>query len=212
MPAPDRKKRSGATPRPKQQSTPASSGVKRPLLSGLLVGFLLGAGSVGLIWLDHHSPHEAPCSAAGSAGSSQSSSTEKDSETPTPHFDFYNMLPAGPSSSAPSSEPPQSSGNIHPANHPKATAKKAEPKQPSTPATERYDLQCGSYKTQDEADGLRASLILHGTHALIRPSHLPDGSIRFRVISGPYDGVKAAHQARTALVDAGFNCIALRRQ
>ncbi len=211
MPAPDRKKRYGATPRPKQQTTPTSSGgIKRPLLSGLATGFLLGAGLVGLLWLDHHSPHDPSCVLNSALSSSKlADSSSNDSATPTPHFDFYNMLPAGPSAVPTPEKTVASKSPDHPSHS--NTETKKELQKSTLPEKERYDLQCGSYKTQDEADSLRANLIMHGTHALIRPSHLPDGSVRFRVITGPYEGIKATHMARTALSDAGFNCIALRR-
>jgi cell division septation protein DedD len=67
-----------------------------------------------------------------------------------------------------------------------------------------YILQCGSFRTTERAQELRATLALQGLEAQILRSEGNNG-IWYRVVLGPYDGKREAerhrHQVRRAGID-----------
>jgi len=71
-----------------------------------------------------------------------------------------------------------------------------------------YMLQVGSFRSNTDAEGLRAQLTLLGLDAAIQSVTVND-STWHRVRVGPYDGARAADGARRRLVENGFEAMVL---
>ncbi|NNM51472.1 MAG: hypothetical protein HKM02_04495 [Pseudomonadales bacterium] len=191
-----RQKKTGASPRGTTKSAVTGSGSKSWLW--LLTGFLLGAGSVALWFIDNH--HAQPASiACGPTGLPSANSTlASQSHEPAPHFDFYNLLPGQPAVTSSSTQSYENQHVTHtppppPENSPQAgTVNSASPHNPpSTPSS--YALQCGSFATLAEADSRRAAIIMLGFSAEVHPAKIANNQARYRVMVGPFvDHQKAA--------------------
>ena len=77
------------------------------------------------------------------------------------------------------------------------------------PENYAYLLQAGSFKSRDDADRLRAELILQGHEAVIREVEQASGTWH-RVIVGPYDNERDLTRARNSLAEANIESIKLR--
>jgi len=71
-----------------------------------------------------------------------------------------------------------------------------------------YMLQVGSFRSSEDAEGLRARLTLLGLDAAIQ-SVTVNESTWHRVRVGPYDGAREADGARRRLVENGFEAMVL---
>ncbi len=225
-----KKRKSGASPRPtaRPETGPAhGSRWKTPLL-WFMAGLFTGAGGTGLLWIDHRAAPSVNTTAESTADSNanqeppsgsvahsrhhHSGKPAESTDAPTPHFDFYNLLPAGTTALGTTTEPGKDktvTSTTAATPHPSAAAGKTLSEK--TTKTLLADLQCGSYKTQDEADAMRAKILLLGLSAHIRPVQLDNQQQRFRVISGPYHDNEAMHLARQRLQQAGIVSLVFRR-
>lgn len=78
-------------------------------------------------------------------------------------------------------------------------------------ASNRLLLQAGSFRSQGDADNLRAQLLLMGLSANIETFSPNQGETWHRVIVGPYDNHQSMDSARSQLTANGIDTLMLRR-
>lgn len=74
-----------------------------------------------------------------------------------------------------------------------------------------YALQAGSFKKRDDAESLRAEIILLGLDAEIENKTSSSGSIRYRVIVGPFTSRSKLHSARNTLINNRIETLTIKR-
>ena len=72
-------------------------------------------------------------------------------------------------------------------------------------------MQVGSFPSADDADKLRAQLILINLDAHIETVEIRKGEIWHRVVVGPFATQTALTSARTQLVNNQYNALVLKR-
>lgn len=72
-----------------------------------------------------------------------------------------------------------------------------------------YLLQVGSFRSADDAEGLRAQVTLLGLSARIQTVTVDDNTWH-RVRVGPFDTARSADEARRRLLENGFEAMVLR--
>lgn len=82
---------------------------------------------------------------------------------------------------------------------------------PAPAASNRFLLQAGSFRSQGDADNLRAQLLLMGLSASIETFTPNQGETWHRVIVGPYDNHQSMDSARSQLTANGIDTLMLRR-
>lgn len=193
--------------------------------SGLVVGIFL------MLIKDVGRQDEAPVADSTSKPPAVEDSRQR------PRFDFYDLLPESrvPVGADRPAPPPEPSPQIQPAPPamvstpapaPKPTPAvapaitQAEPALPpaaetppttTTPASERFLLQVGSFRSQGDADNLRAQLLLMGLSASIETFNPRQGETWHRVIVGPYSDHNNMDSARSQLANNGIDTLMLRR-
>jgi cell division protein FtsN len=216
-----------APPSSKQKPAGKGSPLMIGLLMGLLVGIALSLGvaffvkSGGSSFQEKATPApalpteikpvqpEAPPPAAAPADAGQISSETVDpakkpaeSDKKEDRFTFYGILTET-TPPAPAAEPKQP-------NQPPAAAAPAAPDSPATPSApkavgERYYLQVGAFKTEQEADNTKAKLSLLGLEAVVQTANIPDKGILHRVRVGPISGSDDLSRIKAELARNGFN-------
>ena len=68
-----------------------------------------------------------------------------------------------------------------------------------------YMIQAASFRSNTDADRLRAKLILSGLEAHIKASESKDGGVWYRVTVGPFDTRSAESRAQDKLAQMGLN-------
>lgn len=119
--------------------------------------------------------------------------------TPTPRFEFYDVLPAN--------------GKIPP--KPAATPSVQQPAARPAPQTVQqgnYALQVGSFRDMHSAEGLKDHLTGLGIVAFIVPATLNTGETWYRVRAGTFQDANQATQARGQLLGHGFAADVVRNQ
>ncbi|EIK43502.1 Sporulation related repeat family [Cellvibrio sp. BR] len=116
----------------------------------------------------------------------------EENKTPKPRFDFYKLL--------------QESETIVPASETMAEEKPAQEQ-----GKEEYILQVGSFPKGEDADKLRAQLILINLDARIEKVEIRKGEIWHRVVVGPFNTQAELSTARSQLVNNQYNALVLKR-
>jgi cell division protein FtsN len=116
----------------------------------------------------------------------------EENKTPKPRFDFYKLL--------------QESETIVPASE---TINEEKPAADQN--TIEYILQVGSFPKADDADKLRAQLIMINLDARIEKVEIRKGEIWHRVVVGPFKNQSELTSARTQLVNNQYNALVLKR-
>ncbi len=75
-----------------------------------------------------------------------------------------------------------------------------------------YVLQAGSFRSHDDADGLRATLTLLGLEARIHSVDLDDGTRWHRVRVGPFDDTEELQRAHSRLEENNIQPLLLRQR
>ena len=161
-----------------------------PFLNGLIVGVLVGVAiAVGFtIYIKGgESPFSAKTETAVTVESSNPVDTKKDAkadEAPTKdRFEYYNILPG---------------------NESKVTEQEIKQLNNDAQPKEAYFLQVGAFKTEQEADNVKAKLALLGLEAIIQTATTPDHGVLHRVRVGPYADPSQLTKTRSDLVENGF--------
>ena len=154
-----------------------------PALVWFIVGLVVGAFAASIYFIKN--PVVAP------APKEEPKPKVTENKTPKPRFDFYKLL--------------QESETIVPASE---TINEEKPAQEQS--TE-YILQVGSFPRADDADKLRAQLILLNLDASIEKVEIRKGEIWHRVVVGPFNTQNELTQARSQLVKNEYNALVLKR-
>nr|WP_324259910.1 SPOR domain-containing protein [Cellvibrio fontiphilus] len=149
-----------------------------------VAGLVLGAFAASLYFIKN--PTTAP------APQEQPKPKVEENKTPKPRFDFYKLL--------------QESETIVPASEtinderPAADQQKIE-----------YLLQVGSFPKAEDADKLRAQLIMINLDARIETVEIRKGEVWHRVVVGPFNTQAELTSARSQLVNNQYNALVLKR-
>lgn len=81
--------------------------------------------------------------------------------------------------------------------------------EPGDPSQGPYMLQVGSFRSAEDAEGLRAQVTLLGLSARIQTVTV-DNTTWHRVRVGPFDSARSADEARRRLIDSGHEAMVLR--
>lgn len=155
----------------------------------LLTGAVLGAFIMFLAYLSGVAPQQSvPVPVATEA---QPVTTK--AEVPKPRFDFYQLLKE---SEVEVKEP-------DPAQI-RATEKLAE--------QQEFILQVGSFRSETDADRLRAQLILLNLDAQVEKVTVRSGEIWYRVLVGPFSDRSTMERARSTLASNRINALLLKRK
>lgn len=130
-----------------------------------------------------------------------------------PRFEFYALLPEAEVEVAEDAEVPVADSSSSTA----ATNTHQSPPLASTRQTvpangTQYVLQAGSFKSHDDADRLRARLLLMGLEANIEQVKLSRTDSRHRVQVGPFDTRSDMASARELMTDAKIDTLLLERK
>ena len=138
--------------------------------------------------------------------------TSGKSAEPNPVFDFYTLLPE----SEVVLPEPKATPVIKPA--PKPAVSQAQPEKPAPKARQsqlarehnRYLLQAGSFRSEKDAERLRATLILSGLSPRISKVNVGGGETWHRVQIGPFDDQGSLDNARRVLAEQKIDSLLLK--
>jgi cell division protein FtsN len=177
---------------PKERSKNKGS----PFFSGLLVGLLLGVGAaigVAMLIKGDESPFASKVTQAEKiepvkqkADTSALPKTENPEASGKPRFDFYTILPG---------------------SETQVTEKEIKQNEQNTDAAkvkDHYFLQVGAFKTEQEADNMKAKLALLGMESVVQTATIPDKGVWHRVRVGPFADLDQINKTKGELVQNGF--------
>lgn len=157
-----------------------------PRWQWLLSGFLLGALSVSLLQL-----WKTPRQDISRVIDEVTGITP--AKTHTPQFEFYDRL--------------RDAEIIVPESPPAAMIKSGHEKGQN----EVFILQAGSFKSFEDADSLRVSLLLLNLNAQVEKTHSSKGGTWHRVLVGPFESSSKLAHARSTLLQNGIDNLVLKR-
>lgn len=117
-----------------------------------------------------------------------------------PRFDFYAVLPKM-EVIVPKSEDERSATSSRDTS--------AAP-QNRNHGDEQYLLQAGSFRSSEDADRRRATLILQGYSVRVQPVELPSGDTWHRVMIGPFSNINALHKAQDKMASVGVETLPIK--
>ena len=167
---------------------PSPRANKAPGWVWLLTGIVLGAFIMFLMYLAGMTPQPdtKPQTSTTTANSNNKTNV------PKPRFDFYRML---------KESEPEATYTVDP----------ADAQQANQPAKE-YILQAGSFRKQQDADRLRAELLMLNLNAYVEVTNINNGDIWHRVLTGPYLSRSRMAKARSILVSNEISPLVLTRE
>jgi len=174
---------------------------------GVLIGMILGAVIVtAAVWFFNRSDNpfsqtsstKQPEAAAQQAPATQQAPAAlpgKPGDRPVekPDFTFFTTLPSG--ENAPVT-PPIPAGQAQPQS--------VAPTAPAAPTKQMY-LQLAAFESAEQADDLKARLLLMGLDPVTQRAQLPDGRIMHRIRVGPFTDREDLKAMRARLVSNGFS-------
>jgi len=176
---------------------------------GVFVGMILGAAIVAIaVWFFNRGDN--PFSQ--NATSVQGPTTEQevtalpgkpgDRPVEKPDFTFFNTLPKGESAPLGMPSPPQTQT---PTPTPVGTPAAPIPTPPQLPPAKAVYLQLASFENAEQADDLKAQLLLMGLEPVTQRAQLPDGRVVHRIRVGPFSNREDVKAMRARLTSNGFN-------
>ncbi len=169
----------------KSHATRRSEPSRVPAWVWLFTGAVLGAFVMFLLHLSEIQP-QAPTT-------EQETSQAEEKPKQKPRFDFYELLKDSDIPVLTQEEPEES-----------ATS---EPKQKT-----EYLLQVASFKSKEDAEQLRASLLLLNLDAYTENAKIRNGEVWHRVIVGPFTSKSKLSKARSILLTNHHEALVLKRQ
>lgn len=189
----------------KPASQKPSNSKGSPLLTGLLIGFLLGVGVTVALMLfikgtgnpfenrDINAPSNESLAAKTPKPKPENKQASDESALPKSEnpnapangndFDFYTILPET-----------------------ESTVTEQEIKDNAkTVKKDSYFLQVGAFPNQDDADNMKAKLALQGFEAVVQTANIADKGTWHRVRVGPLTSIEQINKVRGELTTAGFN-------
>ncbi|MEC8429713.1 MAG: SPOR domain-containing protein, partial [Pseudomonadota bacterium] len=79
-------------------------------------------------------------------------------------------------------------------------------------SSKEYILQAGSFRKREDADRMRAELIMMNLDAYMETNTIRQGEVWHRVLTGPYDNRSKMAKARSILVSNDINPLLLTRE
>ncbi len=122
--------------------------------------------------------------------------TGKGDSLPKPRFDFYQLL--------------KESEVVVTRPSTEGAAKTIPP--PDANATTEFILQVGSFKSPQDADRLRAELLLLNLHTRVETVTVRNGEIWHRVLVGPFTSSASLSKARNTLSNNNIDTLLLKRK
>ena len=184
-----------------------------PLLTGILVGMVIGVGmAAGLAWYITKSPSPfvqkepvvikppAVASKPAAVPDAQPATAASGVSESKPRFEFYKVLTD--KQDATTAAPAKPADKTQPAKLRTEDGKQA--------ASEAYFLQAGSFSNAEDAEKLKARLAMLGVEASIQAVTLPDKGAWHRVRSGPYKNAGEMNSARNLLKQNGVDATPIR--
>ncbi|MDR0564283.1 MAG: SPOR domain-containing protein [Azoarcus sp.] len=175
---------------------------------GILIGMILGAVIVAVAVLffnrdDNPFTQSKPAQTAEApSGQSPSPDTSQVSSLPgkpgdqpveKQNFTFFNELPKGESAS---SVPPRPSVQTQGQTSQQGTV--------PAPAVKQTYLQLAAFERAEQADDLKAQLLLMGLDPVTQRAQLPDGRVVHRIRIGPFTNKEDVKAMRARLSAGGF--------
>jgi cell division septation protein DedD len=173
-------------PRGKSRSS-SSSNSSTPTWLWFVLGLILGAFGTSLYFIKNPVTTTTPPKIA--------EKPKVENNTPKPRFDFYKLL--------------QESETIVPASE---TNRADKPLQTAADSNIEYIIQVGSFPKAEDADKLRAQLILLNLDARVERVELRKSEIWHRVLVGPFATQSALTTARAQLVKNEYNALVFKRE
>lgn len=236
--APPKRGASRNTSAPKKQPLPGWVWLASGLAIGAFVVFLMKL-EPGNKAVQRAKPEEGrPAAVAGNGKSSSATAAGKTEGTPPtpikPKYDFYTLLPesevivppdavprnpaakpttpAKPDAAATPTPPgqPASATPATPSGQPAATPPKEVTTKAQPPVT-LFFLQAGSFRTQADADRVRAQIIMLGQDVRVESGKVKDDTW-YRVLVGPYSDRDQLTQAQKQLAGSGFKNLLLQQR
>ena len=161
----------------------SSSNNSTPTWLWFVLGLILGAFGTSFYFIKN--PVVAPAPKIEEKPKAQNN-------TPKPRFDFYKLL--------------QESETIVPASETNQADKPLE-----TTSNIEYIIQVGSFPKAEDADKLRAQLILLNLDARVERVEIRKGEVWHRVLVGPFATQNALTSARAQLVKNEYNALVIKR-
>ena len=167
---------------------------------GVFVGMILGAVIVAVaVWFFNRNDNPFTSSATTKpalANEDVAALPGKPGDRPVekPDFTFFETLPKGESA---------------PVTPPAATAGAQTPQQPSPapaakPPGKPVYLQLAAFENAEQADDLKAQLLLMGLDPATQRAQLPDGRVVHRIRVGPFSNREDVKAMRARLTSNGF--------
>lgn len=189
-----------------RKSPPSRQG---PSWVTLFVGIAIGAASLYFLQQAGLAPVGKPAATASKP------QTAQEKNIPKPRFDFYKLLkesevPVPVPESVRQAEAAKKAAAVS-AVESVSEASPTPPVAVAAPASEEYILQAGSFKRLEDADRLRAQLILMNLTAHVEKVTVRNGDVWHRVLLGPYHSHTQMVQARDTLAANKINAIILKQ-
>lgn len=217
-------------PAPKRGASRYQAPAKKPVPGWfwLVCGLVIGGFMVFLFSLEpgrdeikRSKVEQARATQASKAAAAKSAT----SESTKPKYDFYTLLPESevilpPQSIDPAAPPeqkpvtPEEAAKIDAARAEAALNGQVPPPPPVVakgPVSSQFFLQAGSFRRKDDADSLRAQIILLGQNVQVE-----SGTVReetwHRVLVGPFATREQLGQAQKSLAASGFSNLLLQQR
>lgn len=150
-----------------------------------------------------------PNPAAQAPGAGEEPVAQEPAAPRRPRYDFYTVLPER-EVLVPDAEISAQ------AQAEQQAEQQAQAEQPSDPApappaapTERFVLQAGAFRSNSDAESLRARIALSGLVARVEPARIGDDTV-YRVRMGPYSSASQLESAKQQLAGNGIEAVAIR--
>jgi cell division protein FtsN len=177
------------------QATRAGGGEARqiPAWMWLLAGLVIGLAMAGVVFYKGWAPKLRDQQPSALPAATQAAPAIVESK---PKYDFYSVLPE--------------MEVVVPEDEIKSSAAQAAPLPAEASANpQRFVLQAGSFRSNADADALKARLALIGLRAQVTPVSI-NGADWFRVRVGPFSDLRELDGARQTLQTNGISAIPLR--
>ncbi len=217
-------------PAPKRGASRYQAPAKRPVPGWiwLACGLAIGAFIVLLMKLEpgrkeiqRDKPDDKATRTAVNPKTPTTTTTATPSGPVKPKYDFYTLLPESEVIVPPEAVPEQTPPPASPAELAKADAARAEaalkgetpPPLPTAvkAATTQYFLQAGSFRKQEDADKVRAQIILLGQDVQVESGMVRDDTW-YRVLVGPFSNREQLTGAQKKLAGSGFSNLLLQQR
>ncbi len=163
------------------------------VFNGLMVfgtGVICGLAIATVAWIGGYLPSGGETPPGLPAGHDEPPIAETPDETRSRQYDFFTVLP-----------------EIE-VVVPRQEIEERAREQPEPAQQDSYTLQVGSFRSESDAEGLRAQLTLLGLEARIQTVTVNEVTWH-RVRVGPFDNARDANSARRRLLDSGHEAMVL---